>query len=370
MPLDQQIEKARKEISPDGYDMSVGEILNLYHDNELIIHPDYQRLFRWKDSQKTRFIESLLLGIPVPPIFVFTTSRGAWELIDGLQRLSTIFEFVGVLKKRAGEPDPPGPVELLGTNFLPDLAGKIWQAPEEDSDRGIGGAAQISIKRARIRVEILKKESDPIAKYELFQRLNTGGTELSEQEVRNCTALMINPEFYNWLKDRSSFEPFVAATAQTEEALKKQTGVELALRFVAFRLCPYKQGLDVHEYLDKSLITLASDQTFAAEAEKLVFERTFGLLNAALGANAFKRWDGDRFAGKFLMSVFEVVALGVSKNIDQIETLDDNPVDFIVRRAKDLWQNEVFLQNSGAGVRGTTRLAKLLPMAQEFFHVA
>ena len=70
------------------------------------------------------------------------------------------------------------------------------------------------------------------------------------------------------------------------------------------------------------------------------------------------------------MSVFEVVALGVSKNIDQIETLDDNPVDFIVRRAKDLWQNEVFLQNSGAGVRGTTRLAKLLPMAQEFFHVA
>src|SRR5580658_384265 len=106
MVLDQQIEKARKEIAPDGYDMSVGEILNLYRDNELIIHPEYQRLFRWKGIQKTRFIESLLLGIPVPPIFVFQTPRGAWELIDGLQRLSTIFEFVGVLKGREGEPEP------------------------------------------------------------------------------------------------------------------------------------------------------------------------------------------------------------------------------------------------------------------------
>jgi uncharacterized protein with ParB-like and HNH nuclease domain len=101
--LDEQIAKARKEIAADGYEMSVGELLNLYRDNELIIHPDYQRLFRWSELQKTRFIESLLLGIPVPPIFVFQTQKGAWELIDGLQRLSTIFEFVGVLKGREDE---------------------------------------------------------------------------------------------------------------------------------------------------------------------------------------------------------------------------------------------------------------------------
>jgi hypothetical protein len=367
--LDQQIEKARKEIAPDGYDMSVGEILNLYRDNELIIHPEYQRLFRWKDIQKTRFIESLLLGIPVPPIFVFQTSRGAWELIDGLQRLSTIFEFAGVLKRREGEAQPQGPVALLGTNFLPDLEGKVWQAADGDEVHAIGATAQLSIKRARIRVEILKKESDPIAKYELFQRLNTGGTELSEQEVRNCTALMINPNFYNWLKDRSTFEPFMTTTAQTEDALKKQAGVELALRFVAFRRCPYEPGLDVHEYLDKSLISLASDKAFPAQEETEVFERTFGLLQTTLGENAFKRWNGDRFVGKFLMSLFEVIAVGISHNINQIESSAD-AVDFVVSRAKDLWQNEVFQQNSGAGVRGTTRLAKLLPMAKEFFHHA
>jgi len=96
--LEDQISAARKEIKPDGYDMSVGEIMNLYRSNELIISPAYQRLFQWKPIQKTRFIESLLLGIPIPPIFVFQSEAGVWELIDGLQRISTVLEFVGLLQ--------------------------------------------------------------------------------------------------------------------------------------------------------------------------------------------------------------------------------------------------------------------------------
>lgn len=365
--LDEQIKNARKDISADGYDMSVGELLNLYRENELIIHPEYQRLFRWNDIQKTRFIESLLLGIPVPPIFVFQTEEGAWELIDGLQRLSTIFEFVGILKPREGVAQQGGPVTLQGTNFLPDLEGKAWQATEGGGTNGIGISAQLWIKRARIRVEILKPESDPDTKYELFQRLNTGGTELSEQEVRNCTALMINPHFYSWLKERSSLDVFITTTAQTPDAILKQAGMELVLRFVAFRRCPYKQGLDVHEYLDKALIDLARDKDFPEEAERDVFVRTFTCLDSALGSDAFRRWDGTRFTGKFLMSLFEVIAIGVSKNLTQIEGEGQATSEFIEERAKALWENETFKQNSGAGVRGTTRLARLLPLAEEFF---
>src|SRR5262245_59523836 len=93
-----EIAKARREVVTDGYDMSVGEIISMYRDEEFIINPEYQRLFRWKPFQKTRFIESLLLGIPVPPIFVFQQKSGKWELVDGLQRVSTILEFVGELR--------------------------------------------------------------------------------------------------------------------------------------------------------------------------------------------------------------------------------------------------------------------------------
>ncbi len=75
MSLDNEIAAARKEIVSDGYDMSLGEVVNLYKDGELKIDPEFQRLFRWDSTRKTRFVESILLGIPIPPIFVFQDSE-------------------------------------------------------------------------------------------------------------------------------------------------------------------------------------------------------------------------------------------------------------------------------------------------------
>jgi len=172
--LQDEIKKAKKEIVSDGYDMSVGEIISLYKEGEISIYPDFpdfQRPFRWKKEQKTRFIESLLLGIPIPPILVFQDEDGIWELIDGLQRLSTIFEFAGILHLPEGGTAPP--ISLEGTKLLPSLAGKYWNSTSDQEDNGIGRANQFEIRRARIRVEILRYESDPSAKYEFFQRLRS-----------------------------------------------------------------------------------------------------------------------------------------------------------------------------------------------------
>lgn len=364
MSLEKEITDARTEIVSDGYDMSVGEIVNLYRENEIIISPEFQRLFRWDASRKTRFIESLLLGIPIPPIFVYQNEAGIWELIDGLQRLSTVLEFIGILR------DPDGAVRpsstLDGTRFLPSMAGKKWKESSADADDGLGQAQQLQIKRARLRVEILKQESDPKAKYELFQRLNTGGAGLSEQEVRNCIAVMLNKAFFEWLKIRSENADFLKTIDQTDYAIEKQMPAELALRFLAFRNVPYKAGLDVHEYLDESLIWLATNKDFDSAAEGNIFDRTFSLLAGAMEERAFKRWDGSSFKGKFLMSVFEVVAIGVSKNIQAIEALSD-PQGFVDERCKSLWKDQAFQKSSGAGVRGTTRLANLLPISEAFF---
>jgi len=107
MTLETEIATASKDITKDGYDMSLGELINLYRDEELIIDPEFQRFFRWDITRKTRFIESLLLGIPIPPVFVFQNKDGVWELIDGLQRLSTIFEFLGILKEEDDKIFPP-----------------------------------------------------------------------------------------------------------------------------------------------------------------------------------------------------------------------------------------------------------------------
>jgi hypothetical protein len=306
-----------------------------------------------------------LLGIPIPPIFVFQDEKGIWELIDGLQRLSTIFQFTNILKGPRAE--ERGPLTLEGTNFLPSLAGKRWEPSNENADDGIGAIHQLEIKRARLRVEILKKESDPQAKFELFQRLNTGGAALTEQEVRNCVAVMLNKDFHEWLVVASQLPAFVATTNQTEAAIQAQAGVELVLRLLAFRHVPYSRGLDVHEYLDQAPMKIATDPPFAPVVERNVFEQTFSALNDALGSDAFKRWDGEAFRGKFLMSVFEVMATGTSMNIEEISALDAEARSrFLVEKAKGLWDDPVFRENSGAGVRGTTRLVNLLPMAKDF----
>ena len=363
MSLIDEIQKARTKIVSDGYEMSIGEIINLYKNEEIVINPEFQRLFRWDNTRKTRFIESLLLGIPIPPVFVYQRDSGVWELIDGLQRLSTIFEFVGILRKENGKFVTASMLE--GTSFLPSLADRKWSPSEENTDDGIGSAQQLQIKRARLRVEILLQESDPTAKYELFQRLNTGGAQLSEQEVRNCIAVMLNKPFHDWLCRCATNESFLTTIDQTTNALERQSATELALRFFAFRNVPYKTGLDVHEYLDNALITMATNTDFDMSAEESVFLETFQLLSDNMGAHAFKRWDGTVFKGKFLMSSFEVAAKGISYNLSTITAHSNS--DFIKNRCKSLWDDSTFQKYSGAGVSGSARLAKLLPLAESFF---
>src|SRR6516164_11024265 len=123
MDILEEVERAKRRVTTDAYQMSFGEIVNLYQEKDLIINPEFQRLFRWTNYQKSRLIESILLGIPIPPIFVYERTDGKWELVDGLQRVSTVLEFMGVLRDAdANEADDPLPPSILSpTNYLPSL---------------------------------------------------------------------------------------------------------------------------------------------------------------------------------------------------------------------------------------------------------
>lgn len=244
-----------------------------------------------------------------------------------------------------------------------------WEPSAEGVADGIGQGLQLQIKRARLRVEILKHESDPKAKFELFQRLNTGGASLSEQEIRNCVAVMLNKELYDWLLEMSELPDFVSTVSQTQTAIDAQASVELVLRLISFRKVPYVRGLDVHEYLDRAIMEISTDEQIDMAQERETFERTFQVLNEALGPDAFKRWDGTAFKGKFLMSVFEVLAHGTASNISALWEMDeDDRKVFLLEKAKELWADRTFQDNSGGGVRGTTRLVNLLPMAAGYLN--
>src|SRR3982751_4795149 len=124
--LKDEIDNAQRFVKTDAYQLSVGEIINMYKDGELVINPDFQRLFRWEIGQKSKLVESILLGIPIPSIFVFEKDDSTWELIDGLQRISTLLEFMGELKDPVTNELTP-PTALVATKYLPSLDKAVWE---------------------------------------------------------------------------------------------------------------------------------------------------------------------------------------------------------------------------------------------------
>ena len=170
----------------------------MYSAAELNILPDFQRLHRWTPAKKSNFIESILIGIPIPPLFVFETDEGIWELVDGLQRVSTILEFMGILRD-VDRPDQTKRSVLSAAKYLPDLENVVWSA-QSDDERSLDKSLQLFFRRARLDFEILKHPSNPTTKHDLFQRLNRGGAYANEQEVRTCSMVLADTDFTGLLR--------------------------------------------------------------------------------------------------------------------------------------------------------------------------
>lgn len=365
--LAEEILKAQRSVKTDAYQMSIGEIVSMYENEEIIIDPEFQRLFRWDIGQKSKLIESLLLGIPLPPIFVFERENGKWELIDGLQRVSTILEFMGKLKGPEGNIQEPSILEA--TKYLPSLYNAVWQRSElisigSDDEIQIDKSHQLSIRRARIGVEILKRPSDNQTKFDLFQRLNAGGTRANAQELRNCIMLMVNRAYFRAVKSAASQIPFKRVTGVTSEQADKQRHMEFAVRFLVHTFVPYDGKLDVEEYIDDGAVSLA--EANRARDAKDVIERTFALLDEVAGKNTLRRFENGRHQGKVGLVGLEGIAVGVAKNLKRITALP-NPKEFVKQKIQTFWDQPETADFTSPGLRGTTRIQRTVPFGKTWF---
>lgn len=366
MTLLEEVTQKSKEIHTDGYPMSIGEIASLYKDKELDIHPEFQRIFRWNILQKSKLIESVLLGIPIPSIFVSQREDGVWDVVDGLQRLSTIFEFMGILRDENNNLIEGS--TLVATPHLPTLEGKKWDTEEKTNE--LDNTLKIEFKRVKIDIKIVKKQSDKNVKYELFQRINTLGSRLSDQEVRNCLLIMVNKDFYYWLKELANHPSFIDSLSLAERLIDEQYHMELAIRFFIYKninLNEIKGVYDLADFVTKKMIEFADSNTFDLVQEKEVFIKTFDFINSTIGDDAFKRYNTDKnvFQGKFLLSMFECVAIGIGKNM----MLNDLTFtsEIVRQKASELWGNSDFQAKTGSGISVSSRLPVLIPMGENLF---
>ncbi len=341
----------------------------MYKDGDLVINPDFQRLFRWEIGQKSKLIESLLLGIPLPSIFVFETEDSKWELIDGLQRISTILEFMGVLRA-PGTSETRAPSVLTATKYLPSLSNVVWERsdqikeiPEYDQ-MPLEKQQHLAIRRARIGIEILKRTSDDATKYDLFQRLNAGGTPANAQELRNCITIMVSVPFFDLLKALANGSSFKNVISATDDQLERQRHMEWASRFLVHNYCEYDGKLDVEEFIDEGVIKLASEGDNAAQRKR--FESTFAILNRVHGCDALRRLQDGRFSGRVGLAAFECIAIGVGYNIEDILKLPQAD-EFIRQKVSGFWASPDLPQFFAAGMRGTVRIQRTIPFGRHWF---
>ena len=339
------------------------EIASLNENDELIIRPAYQRLFRWSHSQRVKLIESILLGIPLPPIFVFQESDGKWELVDGLQRVSTMLQFMGKLNEtNSNKTEDHKELILSGTKYLPDLEGFSWSGNEQ-GENILPDALKLAFRRARLNLVIIDSISDKNSKFEVFQRLNTGGTNASNQEVRNSVMLMKNEAFYVWFETLSKKEFFLNTLSITERLEEEQYPMELLLKFLALILYKYDSKLDLNEYLDMSLDKMLDSESFPYSDLEIKFDKTFTLLNEILQDKAFKKYySNGEFKGKFMDPSFEALSIGISENI-----IENNNHDLILERIKEMYSDDSYLSITKQGTTAKNRIPKLIPFATEFF---
>ncbi|MGX1156400.1 DUF262 domain-containing protein [Streptomyces albogriseolus] len=365
MTLESELELYRQRITTDSYPMSISEIANLYRDGEMDIHPEFQRIFRWSGAQRTKLIESVLLGIPLPSIFVAQNEEGVWDVVDGVQRLSTIFQFMGILRNDEGGIVEPFVCEAAP--FLTSLEGVAYE-PFEGAEKALTRAQQLDFKRSRVDVKIIKRESDNRAKYDLFQRLNSYGSIATPQELRNCLLVSLSRTHFDWLQDVASSKDFMEVLSLPERLIKEQYHLELALRFITLRLLPEDRISsigNIGEFLSAEILSLVDKGYSELRAEKEAFDFCFKTLNDALGGDAMRKLNPatGRTEGAFSSTAFEVLALGLGHYAPGLVLGGGD-----VQQAREtLWNDAAFAPGHATGQRADQRMKRTIPFGRQLF---
>jgi uncharacterized protein with ParB-like and HNH nuclease domain len=357
-----EVTKHRNDIDTDTYTVTWRELMGQYKDKDLIINPEYQRLFRWDSDQQTQYIESILLSIPSPPLFLAKNDDGRSEVLDGLQRVSTVLKFfAGEIFENDEEQDDEAndlkqnditsPTKLIAGRIVKSLAGFTASTLPESLVR--------SIRYARITVILLEQKSNKKARYEVFRRLNRLGSQLSDQEIRNCTARLLGQEFPDQLRKLAEMNVVRAVLSLSDEAERRMGVEEAILRLLALSFSEQKLKHQVREYLDDFMEHAAEGKFKLTEDIQNQLIDTFELIHDAIPDGRAFRLGNQGFS----TNLFEVLATGVFHNI---KTLTAPALE---QRFQTLRSSQNLKQLVGAGSNTRKKMVGRIELGKSWFAV-
>lgn len=313
-----EIPQEVRKITTQAYDKSVSDIVRMIEDGEIKLDPDYQRNYIWDNKKSSLLIESIILNVPIPVIYVSQEYDDTWSVIDGLQRLYSLKRFF------------EGKFKLNGLEILSEL--------NKQDIKSLNPKAQRMLKNGLLRVIMITHDSNEEIKYDVFMRLNTGSVHLTEQELRNC---LYRGNLNKLLKELSQNKTWQILLG-VKEPHKRMADRELALRFLAIyqnwdtvkkELIGYKGRMK--SFLNVFMSSYQNVDSPTYSKFKHVFEDTIEKVLSIYGDEAFKRIniDGsrDKSINRAIMDVIMLSSTLYSKEIllGKKECINNRMIDLI-----------------------------------------
>lgn len=327
--------------------------------------PKFQRRDAWNNSEKSCLIESLMLGIPVPPIILAEskTKRNTYIVIDGKQRLLSIRRFYA--EKQILDSDQTEefkPLKLSGLAVLKELNGKTKNQINNDYITNLENQA--------IRTVIIKNWPDEAFLYTVFLRLNTGSKKLSPQELRQA----LKPgDFLSYLDDATAASTTMRKMLRTKIADPRMRDIELALRFYAFKYFVTSFNGNLKEFLDYTCEQL--NMCWAEDADE--FKKDFSALESAIdfsyslmeNDSPFSRYSDDNSSNRFNRSIYELFSFYFS--IEEIRNAIDCKKSEFILKFKELNNNPEFISavsdTTKSPIKVVARFSLFADVLKEFY---
>ena len=309
------------------------------------LNPSFQRRDAWSEQEKSRLIESLMLGFPVPPIILAENKqkKNSYLVIDGKQRLLSIRRFYSNVSekefkaKNLKEKDAFKQLKLKGLDILKDFNGKTYSQMQVENTEYIN-----NLDNQSIRTIVIKNWPDEAFLYTVFLRLNTGSKKLSPQELRQA----LKPgAFMNFLDDETANSTAIKDMLNNKGADPRMKDIELALRFFAFKCFPDKYKGNLKEFLDYTCENLNGNweekeyiiRDLFAELEKsIVFLKDLFAPDAA-----FSRYTDGKCNGRFNRSIYEILTYYFS--IKEVRIAVEKKKEEFVNKFVELNDNQEFV---------------------------
>ncbi len=293
-------------INSWGADLSFRELISMYEEDELI-KPELQRKYIWEKPEASRFVESILLGLPVPSIFLANTSDSKKLIIDGYQRIMTVYDYVrGGIWKKDGKV-----FKLSNTKKINERwRGKSYKELKEQDQR--------KIRSSTIHAIVFEQKApndNDTSLYQVFERINTGGRALLPQEIRNC----VNQGRFNDLLFELNVNPEWRILFGKHEEDPRMRDLEFILRFLAMDTDYIRNHegsvISLKKYLNEFMGSKNSQDTTVIEERKKKFTGVIDFVYQHIGENAFYNLSGSdetKFRKRFYPTIFDSICPAVA----------------------------------------------------------